>query len=79
MRLFRRLKIPTNTHPLVTQLFEKMNQEQIGLIEMAERSGINKNTISDWKHRCMPRLDNIDACYNVLGLKLEVRNDPRKA
>lgn len=79
MRLFRRLKIPTNTHPLVIQLFEKMNQEQIGLIEMAERSGINKNTINDWKHRCMPRLDNIDACYNVLGLKLEVRNDPRKA
>lgn len=74
MRIFRRLKIPTNTHPLVKNLFEEMNHQQIGITDMADRSGVNKNTITDWKRRCMPSLANIDACYHVLGLKLQVEN-----
>lgn len=70
--MFRRLKIPNNSHPLVKKLFEEMNRQRIGVCDMADRSGVNKNTINDWKKRSMPRLDNIDACYNVLGLKLKV-------
>lgn len=72
MREFRPLLIPRNTHPLVTRLFQEMNHNQIGILDMAERSGVNKNTINDWKRRSMPRIDNLDACYAALGMKLTV-------
>lgn len=71
---FRKVGVPTNVHPLVRRLFEEMNYQRIGVLDLAERSGVNKNTIKDWKNRSMPRLDNIDACYNVLGLKLGTQN-----
>ena len=71
---FRKVGVPTNVHPLVRRLFEEMNYQRIGVLDLAERSGVNKNTIKDWKNRSMPRLDNIDACYNVLGLKLGAQN-----
>lgn len=79
LRKFVKLKIPDHCHPLVRRLFQEMNKHQIGVLDMSERSGVNKNTLKDWKTRTVPRIDSIEACYNVLGLKLEVRNDPRKA
>lgn len=72
---FRKMKVPTNTHPLVKKLFEEMNHQRIGILDLSERAGVNKNTINDWKRRCMPRLDNIDACYHVLGLKIWIKNE----
>lgn len=72
MRQFRFMLIPTNTHPLVSRLFIEMNKQQIGILDMAERSGVNKNTICDWKRRSIPKIDNIDACFAVLGMKLTV-------
>lgn len=70
MRQFRPLKVPKNVHPFVIRLFEEMNHNQIGMLDMAARSGVNVNTIKDWKTRCLPRLDNIEACYGVLGMRL---------
>ena len=70
MRAFHRLSIPTNTHPLVKLLFIEMNEQQIGLLDMAERSGVSKNTICAWKRRVVPNLVNLDACFNVLGMKI---------
>lgn len=49
-----------------------MNHNQIGILDMSERSGVNKNTINDWKRRSVPRIDNIEACYGSLGLKLTI-------
>ena len=72
MRKFRALLIPSNTHPLVVRLFQEMNRNRIGILDMSERSGVNKNTINDWKRRSMPRIDNIEACYGSLGLKLTI-------
>ena len=72
MRSFRPMIVPQGVHPLVRKLFERMNHEQIGILDLSERSGVNKNTINDWKRRSMPTLANIDACYAVLGLRLSV-------
>lgn len=74
MRMFRRLTIPARAHPLVKRLFEEMNEQQIGVIDIAERSGVNKNTISGWRHRANPDLINLEACFGVLGHKLVVRS-----
>jgi transcriptional regulator with XRE-family HTH domain len=68
------MRVPEHTHPLVKKLFEEMNYQRIGILDLSERAGVNKNTINDWKHRSMPRLDNLDACYNVLGMKLWAQN-----
>ena len=71
MRAFRNLTIPENVHPLVKRLFEEMNREQIGILDMAARSGVNKNTLNDWKSRSAPQIQNLDACFAVLGMRLE--------
>lgn len=73
MRDYRPISIPPATHPIVRRLFVEMNAQRIGVLDMSERSGINKNTFKDWRTRTVPTLDNIDACLNVLGLELAVR------
>ena len=73
MRQFRRLTVAERAHPLVKRLVAEMNEQQIGLLDMAERSGVNKNTIKDWRTRTVPTVDNIDACFSVLGLSLGVK------
>lgn len=70
MRKFRRLRVPVKAHPLVKRLFEEMNHQQIGVMDMSERSGVNKNTFRDWRTRTVPTIDNLDACFTVLGMKL---------
>jgi hypothetical protein len=53
-----------------------MNSEQIGVLDMAERSGVNKNTFKDWRTRTAPTIDNLDACFNVLGYTLTIKRIP---
>lgn len=73
MRQFRRLSIPIHAHPLVRHMFEEMNRQQIGLLDLADRSGVNKNTIKDWKYRSIPQIHNIAACFTVLGMEITTR------
>lgn len=70
MREFRPLSIPRNAHPLVRTLFEEMNRQQLGVLDLAERSGVNKNTLRDWRTRTIPTVDNIEACFSVLGFRI---------
>jgi len=68
-----RLTIPVGAHPLVRRLFDEMNAQQCGVLEMAERSGVNKNTFKDWRTRTMPRVADLEACFNVLGFEIVVK------
>ena len=68
-----RLKVPERVHPLVRRLFELMREEQIGVLDMAARSGMNKNTLRDWRTRTVPIVTNLDACLNVVGYELCIR------
>ena len=72
MRNFKLLNIPERAHPMVRSLFQEMNRQQIGLLDMAERSGINKNTLKDWRTRTVPTVDNLEACLTVLGCELRI-------
>lgn len=76
MREFRRLTMPTRAHPLVKRMFEEMARQQIGVLDLAERAGVNPNTLRDWRTRTMPTIDNLEACLNVLGLEMATR--PRR-
>lgn len=73
MREFRRLTMPTRAHPLVKRMFEEMARQQIGVLDLAERAGVNPNTLRDWRTRTMPTIDNLEACLNVLGLEMATR------
>lgn len=66
--------IPDRAHPLVKKLFKEMQKQQIGVLDMAERSGVNKNTLKDWRTRSTPRIADLEACFNVLGKELYVRD-----
>lgn len=76
MRKFRKLTIPDRAHPLVRKMFEHMNHQQIGVLDLSDRSGVNKNTIRDWRTRTVPTIDNFEACLNVLGLQVFIKNLP---
>lgn len=69
-----KLPIPRHVHPLVRRLFVEMNQQKTTLTEVADRAGIRRGTVSDWRYRYTPRVADLDAALNVLGLELSVRS-----
>lgn len=73
MRRFRRLTPPAHAHPLVRRLFEEMNHQQIGVMDLCERAGLACSTMKGWRTRHCPRIVELEACYNVLGLELTTR------
>ena len=71
---YRKITIPEHVHPLVKALFVEMGEQQCTIMDMAERSGVNKNTLKDWRNRSNPRIIDLEACLNVLGKTLTVSN-----
>lgn len=71
MRQFRRLPPVSKAHPLVRLLFEEMTRQQIGVLDMAERAGLGEHTLKHWRTRSTPKVDSLEACFNVLGLRLK--------
>lgn len=69
---YARVDVPDHAHPLVRQLFEIMQRERLGVLDMADKSGVNKNTLKDWRTRSVPTVANLDACLHVLGYRLTV-------
>lgn len=70
---FRPHSIPAKAHPLVRRLIKEMNEQQICMLDVAERAGINKNTMRRWREKSNPRINDLEACFNVLGLELSPR------
>jgi DNA-binding phage protein len=68
-----KLPIPRHTHPLVRRLFQELNRQKTTITEIADRAGFRRGTISDWRYRSEPRVSDLDAALNVLGLELTVR------
>jgi DNA-binding phage protein len=71
--MFRRLSIPDKAHPLVRRLFEEMNEQCIGIMDLADRAGISRYTLKGWRKNHSPEINNLEACYSVLGMALVVR------
>lgn len=65
-----KLPIPKSAHPLVRELYRRMNTEAATITEVAETSGLAPAAISDWRYRRQPRVDNLEAAGNVVGLRL---------
>lgn len=67
---YKTQRVPQNSHPLVKLLFVEMNAQQLTMKELAERSGVRRETIRQWKTRANPLLTHVDACLNVLGVRI---------
>lgn len=67
-----RLPIPEHAHPLVRRFISELNREETLISEVAERSGICRDTISGWRYRRSPLVTNFVAALNVLGLDLAI-------
>lgn len=63
--------IPAHTPPTVRFLFEEMVRQQKTQLEVATDAGLKYSTLGLWKRRTAPRLQDIEACFNVLGLTLQ--------
>lgn len=61
-----------NAHPLVTDLFEIMNNQNMPPNDLATRAGICPQTIYGWRIKTNPTVPNLEACLNVLGYRLEI-------
>jgi len=72
MRLYRLKNPPTvvNNDRIVHFLFEQMHRQRLGIKDMSEKTGINYNTLKDWRLRTNPRIKDMQACLNVLGYEL---------
>jgi len=67
-----KLPIPPSAHPLVRELFESMNEQKVLISDVAEVSGVSKRTISDWRYKRTPGVENLNAVLNVLNLELTI-------
>lgn len=71
-RRFRKLAPAPKAHPFTKTLYAAMNEKQVGVVTMAERSGVNKNTIGKWRTRDVPQIEGLRACLQVVGLELRI-------
>lgn len=66
-------KPPEHAHPFVQRLYAQMHKERIGVADTAERAGIHPETLKQWRYKRQPDLDTLEACLNVVGLKLVIQ------
>lgn len=66
------LSIPEHCPPLVRQFFEIMNNEMVSLCDIGPKSGIQYDTISNWRYRSSPTLVLFQAALNALGYDLKI-------
>jgi transcriptional regulator with XRE-family HTH domain len=70
-----RLPIPSHAHPLVRRLFEIINEQRATIQEVADKAGVQRGSISDWRYRNSPLLSTFEAALNAVGYKLVIMRD----
>jgi transcriptional regulator with XRE-family HTH domain len=73
---YKPVTVPKGVHPLLAFLFEQMILNQTTYTELAERSGVARNTIIQWRTRGNPNIVLLDACLGVFGYTIYARTIP---
>lgn len=75
MKQFQRQRVPVKSaHPLVHRLWTEMNDQQVSQEDVAARAGVSSSGMRKWRNGSRsPSLCDIEACLNVLGLEVIVR------
>lgn len=77
MTRYRPHNMPPKAHPLVKQLLSLMNEHQVTKRFVAQKAGVHVDSFHDWRYKCRPRIENLEACLGVLGYRLEIVRDDR--
>jgi|GEM_PF-2414512 len=65
--------IPANLHPLMKTFFKIADESERTAYSIAEDAGVASQIMRLWYKNQKPRIDNLDACLNVLGYELVIR------
>ena len=63
---------PVNNNPLVVQLVDLMNEQEIDTIDICESAGVSLTSIHAWRTKSNPNITNLEAVLNVLGYTLAI-------
>lgn len=71
---------PRSVSPTVRQLFFEMFMQGMTIQAMADHLGLQRPTVAYWKSgRSMPRLDDIENAFAVLGYEIKlVKTEEKK-
>lgn len=70
MRDFRYRPRVVTGHPVVKFLFEQLVEQRLTESDLAERTGIHRDTLRNWRTRYNPRVTDLDAALRPLGFEL---------
>lgn len=76
MKTYQRQRVPPvgGAHPLVKRLWQEMNDQRVSQEDVAERAGVSSSGMRKWRNGSRsPSLCDLEACFNVLGLDVVVR------
>lgn len=68
-----RHKAPEHAHPFVKRIYKETLAQRVLIKDLAKRSGVHISVLREWKRRCKPKLEDIEAVLNVLGLELTIK------
>jgi hypothetical protein len=66
------LPIPRHSHWSVRRLVKRLNDHQTTMTEACARAGIARTSIWNWANSYHPRIDEIEAALNSVGLAFQV-------
>lgn len=64
--------IPPDAHPMVQFIYAEIERQGLCIGDVADLVGVPYKTISSWRSKHNPNLENLQACLNVLGFQLSV-------
>ena len=68
-----REKMQLNNNPIVRFLFSEIERRKINHRDLSAEAGIGHTSLSGWRRRTMPRVDDLEAVLNVLGYSLALK------
>jgi hypothetical protein len=71
MKYSKKAPLP-RCHPLVHELFARIDALGVPLKTIAARTGCTPHVLTRWKLRNRPKLDNFDEVLQSMGLKLAI-------
>jgi hypothetical protein len=67
---FHKIRLAKKGDPLVRRIFEEMNLQQCSGDMLEKRSGVDFSSVQKWRNGANPKLHNLRAVLQALGLKL---------
>lgn len=65
-------RVERRGHPLVREFRSLMDEQRVGVTDVAERAGIGTATIVKWSCAHSPTVVALEAALNVLGYRLAI-------